>query len=144
MRFCERLFPEQDERTAENFSGHRRVGRFDIESDLIRRCHASRPCAYPPAVVNVRSHNSRFCRICHRDRKAQIKYESCVSGVGRPFNTTSHQICPISKFQPFKFPLADILLATLYYFFKLDHIDPLGILAGLLPAADCSYSHISI
>lgn len=127
---CERLFPEQDERASEKYSRTRCVGRLDIESDLIRRCHAGRPCTYPPTVINIRSRYRRFCRICHRYRKVQIKYESCISGVGRPFNTTGHQICPVSKFQPFKLPLADRLLATLYYFFKLDHIDPLGILTG--------------
>ena len=127
---CERLFPEQDERTSENFSGHRRVGRLNIESDLVRRCHAGRPCAYPPTVINVCSRYRRFCGICHRYWKVQIKCESCISGSGRPLNTTGHQICPISKFQPFKFPLADILLATLYYFFELDHIDPLRYSTG--------------
>lgn len=127
---CERLFSEQDERASEKYTGTRCVGRLDIESDLISRYHSGRPCAYPPTVVNVRSHNSRFCRICHRDRKVQIKCESCISGSGRPLNTTGHQICPVSKFQPFKFPLADRLLATLDYFFELDHIDPLGIQIG--------------
>ena len=127
---CERLFPEQDERASEKYSRTRCVGRLDIESNLVSRYHSGRPCAYPPTVVNIRSRYRRFCGICHRYRKAQIKCESCVSGSCRPLNTTSHQICSISKFKPFKLPLADRSFTALYYFFKLDHIDPLGILTG--------------
>ena len=127
---CERLFSEQDERASDKYSRTRCVGRLDIESDLIRRCHAGRPCAYPPTVINVCSRYRRFCRKCNRYWKVQIKCESCISGSGRPLNTTGHQICPVSKFQPFKFPLADRLLATLDYFFKLDHTDPLRYSTG--------------
>ena len=127
---CERLFSEQDERASEKYTGTRCVGRLDIESDLISRYHSGRPCAYPPSVVNIRNRHRRFCGICHRYRKAQIKCESCISGSCRPLNTTGHQICSISKFKPFKLPLADRSFTTLYYFFELDHIDPLSILTG--------------
>ena len=114
---CERLFSEQDERASENYSRTRCVGRLDIESDLIRRSHAGRPCTYPPTVINIRSRYCRFCRKCNRYWNVQIKCESCISGSGRPSNKTGHQICPVSKFQPLKLPLADRLLATLDDFF---------------------------
>ena len=124
---CERLFSEQDERTSEKYTGTRCVGRLDIESDLISSYHSGRPCAYPPTVINVCSRYRRFCRKCNRYWKVQIKCESCISGSGRPINTTSHQISSVCKFKPPKIPSVYILLTTLYYFFKLDHIDPLGI-----------------